>query len=176
MNTDNVNNPKHYNDHPSGVECITITEHMNFNVGNAVKYLWRAGLKQSPGKDQAAKHLEDLKKAAWYVNREIQRVETAAARLHVKTAVDSLPNLGLLEQQSLHDIAAQMDAEIMTALRNITGSGAVRDPLSGYGPHTKLPDLSGNEARVHARAMKEAVGSLKAAKVKKPAKKAVKRR
>ena len=92
MNTDNVNNPKHYNDHPSGVECITITEHMNFNVGNAVKYLWRAGLKQSPGKDQAAKHLEDLKKAAWYVNREIQRVETAAARLHVKTAVDSLPN------------------------------------------------------------------------------------
>ena len=61
---DNVNHPPHYTQHPSGIECIQITEHMNFNVGNAVKYLWRADLKNG---------LEDLKKAAWYVNREIER-------------------------------------------------------------------------------------------------------
>lgn len=43
MNQDDspVSHPKHYNDHPSGIECITITRHMNFNIGNAIKYLWR---------------------------------------------------------------------------------------------------------------------------------------
>lgn len=62
-----VNHPTHYNAHPSGVECITVVEHFNFNVGNAIKYLWRAGLKSDL--------LEDLKKARWYVDREIQRLE-----------------------------------------------------------------------------------------------------
>ena len=65
--TDNVNSPAHYTEHPSGVECIQVAEHMNFNVGNAVKYLWRAGKK--------GERLEDLKKAAWYINREIKRIE-----------------------------------------------------------------------------------------------------
>lgn len=64
-----VNHPKHYNSHPSGVECIEIVRHMNFNLGNVVKYLWRAGLK---GKGV---ELEDLKKAAWYLNDEIERRE-----------------------------------------------------------------------------------------------------
>jgi hypothetical protein len=67
--TDLVNHPPHYGSHPSGVECIRIVEHYNFNVGNAIKYLWRAGLKD--GVDP----VEDLKKAAWYVNREIERLE-----------------------------------------------------------------------------------------------------
>ena len=69
--TDNVNHPKHYTSHPSGVECITVVEHMTFNVGNAIKYLWRAGLKNSGIIDS---HLEDLKKAHWYIAREIERV------------------------------------------------------------------------------------------------------
>ena len=64
---DNVNKPPHYTAHPSGVECIQITEHMNFCLGNALKYIWRAGLKQN--------EVEDLKKAVWYLNREIERVE-----------------------------------------------------------------------------------------------------
>lgn len=68
---DMVNNPPHYNSHASGVECIQITEHMNFCVGNAVKYLWRAGEKNDL--------LEDLKKARWYVDREIARVEKERA-------------------------------------------------------------------------------------------------
>lgn len=95
--TDNVNHPSHYNSHPSGVECITITEHMTFNVGNAVKYLWRAGLKDRPAPidlanvpknitgvkqlmDAAAmthiKHIEDLNKARWYIDRELKRLTT----------------------------------------------------------------------------------------------------
>jgi len=64
---DAVNHPKHYTKHPSGVECIQITEHMGFNLGNAVKYVWRADLKNDA--------LEDLKKARWYIDREIQKRE-----------------------------------------------------------------------------------------------------
>lgn len=63
--TDLINHPPHYMDHPSGVECIEITEHLNFNLGNAIKYIWRADLK---GND-----LKDLDKARWYITREIQR-------------------------------------------------------------------------------------------------------
>lgn len=62
---DSVNSPSHYNNHPSGVECIQITEHFNFCIGNAIKYLWRAGLKGDA--------IEDLEKAAWYIRREIER-------------------------------------------------------------------------------------------------------
>ena len=62
-----VDHPPHYIAHPSGVECIEITEHMNFNLGNAVKYIWRSGLKS----DSA---VEDLRKARWYVEREIARL------------------------------------------------------------------------------------------------------
>lgn len=65
-----INHPDHYNKHPSGVECIDIVEHFNFNVGNAIKYLWRAGLKS----DNPA---EDLEKAAWYCQREIERIKKA---------------------------------------------------------------------------------------------------
>lgn len=60
-----VDHPAHYNAHPSGVECITVVEHMSFNVGNAIKYLWRADEKGAP--------IEDLRKAAWYIAREIAR-------------------------------------------------------------------------------------------------------
>ena len=62
-----VNCPAHYTAHPSGVECITITEHFNFNLGNAIKYIWRAGLKTD-------EPTTDLRKAAWYLQREIERL------------------------------------------------------------------------------------------------------
>jgi len=64
---DMVNQPPHYKKHPSGVECITVTEHFNFCRGNAIKYIWRAGDKGS--------EIEDLKKARWYLDREIERLE-----------------------------------------------------------------------------------------------------
>ncbi|WP_019997284.1 DUF3310 domain-containing protein [Aureimonas ureilytica] len=67
---DAVNHPSHYTSHPSGVECIDVTEHMTFNLGNAVKYVWRAGLK-------SVDPIQDLQKAAWYINREIDRLKAA---------------------------------------------------------------------------------------------------
>lgn len=71
---DNVEHPSHYTSHPSGVECIDITEHYCFCVGNAIKYLWRAGLKQDADKTEIEKEVEDLKKAIWYINRRITQL------------------------------------------------------------------------------------------------------
>jgi len=64
---DPVNHPTHYTGHPSGIECIEVTEHMSFNLGNAMKYIWRSGDK--------GKQMEDLAKAVWYIQREMQRLE-----------------------------------------------------------------------------------------------------
>ena len=71
---DAVNHPAHYASNGPAcphcgktIECITITERMNFCLGNAVKYVWR--------KDAKGSALEDLKKARWYLDREIQRME-----------------------------------------------------------------------------------------------------
>jgi hypothetical protein len=72
---DNVNSPKHYTSHPSGVECISITEHYNFCIGNAIKYLWRAGLKSDASLEDKQKEIEDLRKAIWYINRQISNLE-----------------------------------------------------------------------------------------------------
>lgn len=63
--TDPVNHPFHYTSHPSGIECIEITQHMNFCLGNAVKYIWRADLKRDS--------IEDLEKSVWYIRQEIKR-------------------------------------------------------------------------------------------------------
>jgi hypothetical protein len=67
--TDIVNHPTHYTSDPSGVECLEITRWRNFNIGNAIKYLWRAGLKDEN------RTIDDLKKAIFYINDEIQRLE-----------------------------------------------------------------------------------------------------
>ena len=63
--TDPVNHPRHYTQHPSGIECIQVTRHMGFNLGNAIKYIWRADLKGDA--------VQDLKKAIWYIEDEIAR-------------------------------------------------------------------------------------------------------
>lgn len=62
-----VNHPKHYNRHPAGIECIDIIRHYTCDIANAIKYLWRAGLKPEMGKEDAEKEIEDLKKALWYI-------------------------------------------------------------------------------------------------------------
>lgn len=66
---DTVEHPAHYTSHPSGIECIQITEHMGFNLGNALKYIWRCDLKHDA--------IEDLKKAKWYIDREIAKRDKA---------------------------------------------------------------------------------------------------
>jgi hypothetical protein len=67
---DPVNAPAHYRSHPSGIECIQVTEHMGFLLGNVIKYLWRADLKGDA--------IDDLRKARWYLDRELARREGAS--------------------------------------------------------------------------------------------------
>ena len=64
---DAVTHPPHYNAHPGNIECIEVVRHMGFNLGSAVKYLWRADEKSAP--------IEDLKKAVWYIQDEIAKRE-----------------------------------------------------------------------------------------------------
>lgn len=63
-----VNHPAHYKKHPSGIECIDITKHMGFNLGNVIKYIWRC--------DEKGKDIEDLKKALFYLKTEIKMRES----------------------------------------------------------------------------------------------------
>ena len=74
MKKDNINHPSHYTSHPSGIECIDIAEHHDFCIGNAIKDLWRAGLKSEDGISKKEKQIEDLKKAIWYIKREIKHL------------------------------------------------------------------------------------------------------
>ncbi len=75
---DTVNHPKHYNSNPSGIECIQVVEHMNFNLGNAIKYIWRASEKDAL--------VEDLQKAKWYIEREIDRINTLKGKHYELTS------------------------------------------------------------------------------------------
>ena len=71
----NVNHPPHYNSHPSGIECIEIARHYCFSIGNAIKYLWRAGLKKDASMSDRLKEIEDLNKAIWYINDRIKQLQ-----------------------------------------------------------------------------------------------------
>mgnify|MGYP001071290244 CR=1 FL=1 len=75
--------PRHYKNHPSGVEPIRVTEHLTFCLGNVIKYLCRRNLKGNP--------LVDIGKARWYLQREMQRCNTWAVTpptLPVEVAAD----------------------------------------------------------------------------------------
>lgn len=101
--SDPVNHPPHYTAHPSGVECIQITEHMNFNLGNAMKYIWRA--------DEKGSDIQDLKKAAWYIARELARREK-----HAETAghLRSTLNRPIPTPPVLQDRDARVRAHLTT--------------------------------------------------------------
>ena len=70
-----VNHPIHYNRHPSGIECIDIVRHYDFNIGNVIKYIWRAGSKHEKGMNDRDKQIEDLEKAMFYLNDEIEMIK-----------------------------------------------------------------------------------------------------
>ena len=91
-----VNHPKHYTSDPSGIECIDITRHRNFNIGNAIKYLWRAGLKEDKDRKLIDKQVEDLNKAVWYLVDEIHRL---GGRCTVKT--DSINTCLPIDNESI---------------------------------------------------------------------------
>jgi hypothetical protein len=80
QNTDvgeRVNHPSHYTwlKELCGIEVIDITRHMDFNLGNAIKYILRSGHKSECGMFDTEKEIEDLKKAVWYIQDKIKMLE-----------------------------------------------------------------------------------------------------
>lgn len=104
---DQVNHPKHYTSDPSGIECIDVTRHRNFNIGNAIKYLWRAGLKEDKDRKLIDKQVEDLNKAVWYLVDEIHRL---GGRCTVKT--DSINTCLPIDNESIIDAALNYHEKI----------------------------------------------------------------
>lgn len=104
---DQVNHPKHYTSDPSGIECIDVTRHRNFNIGNAIKYLWGAGLKEDKDRKLIDKQVEDLNKAVWYLVDEIHRL---GGRCIVKT--DSINTCLPIDNESIIDAALNYHEKI----------------------------------------------------------------
>ena len=111
MSHDPVNNPSHYTSHPSGIEAIQVTEHMNFCIGNAIKYLWRAGLKTEEGIDARAKQIQDMEKAVWYVKREIERISSNEQRVS-EGVLESAPAQSSDEVHRTHESSDNVVEEL----------------------------------------------------------------
>lgn len=126
---DQVNHPKHYTSDPSGIECIDITRHRNFNIGNAIKYLWRAGLKEDKDRKLIDKQIEDLEKAVWYIVDEIHRL---GGRCTVKT--DSINTCLPIDNESIIDAALNYKMKVadndVTILGLSNGNNNIRAEIN----------------------------------------------
>lgn len=128
---DQINHPRHYNSDPSGIECIDITRHRNFNIGNAIKYLWRAGLKEDKDRKIIDKQVEDLNKAVWYLVDEIHRL---GGRCTVKT--DSINTCLPIDNESIIDAALNYHEKIndqdVSILGLSNGNGGIRFNIADH--------------------------------------------
>lgn len=128
---DQVNHPKHYTSDPSGIECIDITRHRNFNIGNAIKYLWRAGFKEDKDRKLIDKQVEDLNKAVWYLVDEIHRL---GGRCTVKT--DSINTCLPIDNESIIDAALNYHEKIngqdVSILGLSNGNGGIRFNIADH--------------------------------------------
>lgn len=128
---DQVNHPKHYTSDPSGIECIDVTRHRNFNIGNAIKYLWRAGLKEDKDRKLIDKQVEDLNKAVWYLVDEIHRL---GGRCTVKT--DSINTCLPIDNESIIDAALNYHENIngqdVSILGLSNGNGGIRFNIADH--------------------------------------------
>lgn len=123
---DQVNHPKHYTSDPSGIECIDITRHRNFNIGNAIKYLWRAGLKEDKDHKLIDKQVEDLNKAVWYLVDEIHRL---GGRCTVKT--DSINTCLPIDNESIIDAVMNYSKVVDGTCKTLLGVGGNNDKCRG---------------------------------------------
>lgn len=134
---DNVNHPKHYTSDPSGIECIDITRHRNFNVGNAIKCLWGAGLKIDADKSSINKQIEDLEKAVWYIVDEIHRL---GGRCTVKT--DSINTCLPIDNESIIEAVLnyhiKIDNREISILGLTNGDNDIKSNINTYLKSTLL--------------------------------------
>lgn len=128
---DQVNHPKHYTSDPSGIECIDVTRHRNFNIGNAIKYLWRAGFKEDKDRKLIDKQIEDLNKAVWYLVDEIHRL---GGRCTVKT--DSINTCLPIDNESIINATLNYHEKIngqdVSILGLSNGNGGIRFNIADH--------------------------------------------
>ena len=124
---DNVNHPKHYTSDPSGIECIDITRHRNFNVGNAIKYLWRAGLKEDKDRKLIDKQVEDLNKAVWYLVDEIHRLNRQVEEVLYPAMEDYVIDIMVGKGATARSI--RLDLPHFTLVGATTRAGLLSAPL-----------------------------------------------
>lgn len=123
---DQVNHPKHYTSDPSGIEYIDVTRHRNFNIGNAIKYLWRAGLKEDKDRKLIDKQVEDLNKAVWYLVDEIHRL---GGRCTVKT--DSINTCLPIDNESIIDAVMNYSKVVDGTCKTLLNVGGNNDKCRG---------------------------------------------
>ena len=141
---EHVNHPKHYNSHPNGIECIDIIRHYVCDIANAIKYLWRAGLKPEMGKEDAEKEIEDLKKALWYIEDYKKHINKRATYIVAKAAKDSsLSDKVICEAQvcivtgyNIADIVKGYDKHIATAMSLLLQVGLIQTEGRIFMPRT----------------------------------------
>lgn len=144
MEQENVNHPQYYNSHPNGIECIDIIRHYTCDIANAIKYLWRAGLKPEMGKEDAKKEIEDLKKALWYIEDYKKHINKRATYIVAKAAKDSSlsdkviceAQVGLVTGYYIVNIVKGYDKHIATAMSLLLQVGLIHTEGRIFMPHT----------------------------------------
>ena len=144
MAKENVNHPSHYCQHPAGIECIDIIRHYTCDIANAIKYLWRAGLKAELGKDDADKEIEDLNKALWYINdyrKHINKRSTYTLVIPAKGAkkmerVVCEAQVGMKTGYELEKIVSGYNQYVSDAMRQLLQIGIINDEGIVYVPRT----------------------------------------
>ena len=123
---EHVNHPKHYNSHPNGIECIDIIRHYVCDIANAIKYLWRAGLKAEMGMEDAEKEIEDLKKALWYIE-DYRRKIPQLLLCHFKTRARMQQIVIEVTGHAVDEIAfCGYDGYVATAIGHLLCIGIIR--------------------------------------------------
>lgn len=123
---EHVNHPPHYNKHPNGIECIDVIRHYTCDIANAIKYLWRAGLKQDADKTAIDKELEDLSKALWYINDYIDMCDTKGCQ-HRQLGCAVCAVLLRLTGHSIFDVTRGYDDNISEAIAGLMRVGIVSE-------------------------------------------------
>ena len=120
-----VNHPKHYNQHPNGIECIDVIRHYTCDIANAIKYLWRAGLKPEMGKEDTEKEIEGLKKALWYIEDYVKHGSRIGASQMLKTRTHIYNLFFAATGYQINDVTHGYDKNVSTAMFYLFGVGLV---------------------------------------------------
>lgn len=122
--SNNVQHPSHYNQHPAGIECIEIIRHYTCDIANAIKYLWRAGLKPEMGMDDAEKEIEDLRKALFYIE-DYRKQIPQLPKTYFKSPllIDKL--VAKATGHTIDEISKGYEANVGTAINFLLGLGII---------------------------------------------------